>query len=243
MPLAVIAGALAFAGPSRAGGLFDFLFGGFQNREPNSPSVQSYAEPPAPGPIVPAPLAGESVRQGIGGTGRSVTYCVRLCDGQHFPMAHLTNATPVETCRAMCPASKTKVFFGGEIGGAVARDGARYADLENAFLYRKQIVANCTCNGHDALGLMPLDIANDATLRPGDIVATKDGLMAYGGRTANGQAFTRVEPSSVAAQLNSVTAPARFAKRNEPGPDDDPGTITPAQRAPNPVALDSPPHD
>jgi hypothetical protein len=243
VPLAVIAGAFAFAEPSQASGLFDFLFGGFQNREPNSPSVQSYAEPSAPGPIAPVPLAGETVRQGMGGTGRGGTYCVRLCDGQHFPMAHLANATPVETCRAMCPASKTKVFFGSEIGGAVARDGARYADLDNAFLYRKQIVANCTCNGRDAFGLMPFDVANDPTLRPGDIVATKDGLMAYSGKTATGPAFTRVEPSSVAAQLNAVTKPARLAKRNEPVPDDDPGTITPAQRGPSPVALEGAPRD
>ena len=61
----------------------------------------------------PAPLGPESVRQGGSGTGRTVAYCVRLCDGGHFPLERLANVTPVETCRAMCPASQTKVFYGG----------------------------------------------------------------------------------------------------------------------------------
>ena len=26
-------------------------------------------------------------------TGRVIAYCVRLCDGQHFPLEHLANAT------------------------------------------------------------------------------------------------------------------------------------------------------
>ena len=100
----------------------------------------------------PTPLAA-AASGSAGGNGRFVAYCVRLCDGQHFPLDHMTNATPVETCRAMCPASKTKMFFGSEIDRAVARDGARYADLDNAFVYRQHLVPNCTCNGKDAFGL------------------------------------------------------------------------------------------
>ena len=72
--------------------------------------------------------------------------------------------TPVETCRAICPSSQTKVFFGAEIDSATARDGAHYSDLNTAFLYRKQLVANCTCNGKDAFGLVPLDAKTDPTL-------------------------------------------------------------------------------
>ena len=49
--------------------------------------------------------------------------------------------TATETCRAICPYSKTKIFFGSEIRSAVAKDGQRYADLETAFVYRKQLVA------------------------------------------------------------------------------------------------------
>jgi hypothetical protein len=173
---------VAVPGLARAEGFLDFLFGGFQQRQAPAPDVNSHAAPPpAMGRVAPPPIGSESVRQSNGDTGHSVVYCVRLCDGQHFPLERLANATPIETCRAMCPASKTKVFFGSEIGSAVASDGARYADLDTAFVYRKQLVANCTCNGKDALGLAPFDASRDSTLRPGDVVSTKDGLKTHSG--------------------------------------------------------------
>ena len=237
-----MAGAMAatLCAPSvaHAGGLFDLFFGG--DRGPDRPPapVKSYAEPSAPvAPAPPAPLGPESVRQSAGSTGHEVAYCVRLCDGQHFPLEHMANATPVETCRAMCPASKTKVFFGSEIGGATAKDGARYADLDNAFIYRKQMVANCTCNGKDAFGLAPFDMASDPTLRPGDIVATKTGLMAFTGKAGSVAQFTPVDKGSVVTALNSVTSHVALSRRAEPAVDDDPGTIAMPQSAPPPVSL------
>ena len=187
---------MAVPGSARAQGFFDFLFGGSQQQQPappppTNPEVQ---RPGGIGRVAPAPLGRESVQENAGSTGHGVAFCVRLCDGQHFPMEQMANATPAETCQAICPTSKTKVFFGAEITGAVARDGARDADLNTAFLYRKQLVANCTCNGKDAFGLTTFDVKNDPTLRPGDIVATKDGLMSYGGKSGQPGAFTPVNP-------------------------------------------------
>jgi hypothetical protein len=229
---------LALPASARAGGLFDFFFGGFQRPSPPG-NVNSYTESPASiDRVAPqSPTDAESVRQGGGDTGHGVAFCVRLCDGQHFPIEHITNATPVETCRAMCPASKTKVFFGSEIGGSVARDGQRYAELDAAFIYRKQLVANCTCNGKDAFGLAPFDMASDATLRPGDIVSTKDGFVAYSGKNGQRAAFTPLDSSSVTAQLGPARAPARVSRRVEPAPApasdaEDPGTIAPSPNAP-----------
>jgi hypothetical protein len=221
LALAAVA-ALALSVDVAQASFLDFLFGGWRNRPTPPPAARPYAEPSAP--ITPPPLGSESVRGGAGG-GRGVAYCVRLCDGQHFPMEHVTNATPIETCRAMCPASRTKVYFGSEIGGAVAKDGSRYGDLDNAFLYRKQLVANCTCNGKDAFGLAPLDPSNDPTLRPGDIVATKDGFVAYTGRTGRGESFVPVKPSSVAGRLKVAGSRKPDNRRAEPAIDDDPGTI------------------
>jgi hypothetical protein len=235
-----MAGALAVAlcppGVAHAGGLFDFLFGGDRGGQDRPPApVESYAEPSAP--IAPAPLGPESVRQSSGSTGHEVAYCVRLCDGQHFPLERMAIATAVETCRSMCPASKTKVFFGSEIGGAVSRDGARYADLDNAYIYRKQMVANCTCNGKDAFGLAPFDMANDPTLRPGDIVSTKQGLMAFTGKAGSVAQYTPVDKASIVTALNSVTAHVALSRRAEPAVDDDPGTIAMPQSAPPAVNL------
>ena len=192
-----LCGAVAIPQPALAAGFFDFLFGG----SPARPAAR--ASEPARG--APPQYSPETVHD-YGGSGRTVAFCVRLCDGQSFPVAHLANATPIETCHAMCPASQTKVFFGSQIDGALARDGTRYAELENAYVFRKHLVANCTCNGRDQFGLVPLSIANDATLRPGDIVVTQRGLMAVSGQSGEG-AYTPVDPSSVMRQLNSVTSP------------------------------------
>src|SRR5271156_2961323 len=148
----VAASTMAVPGVAHAEGLFDFLFGG--QRDQWTPPSQTYEHPPPPAPrpthVAPAPLGQENISEGSGSTGHGVAFCVRLCDGHHFPMEQrVANATPVETCRSMCPASKTKVFFGSEIDHAVAKDGARYTDLDTAYVYRKQLVAHCTCNGKD----------------------------------------------------------------------------------------------
>ncbi len=97
-------------------------------------------------------------------------------------------ATPAQICQSFCPASATKVFSGSTIDNAITTNGERYADLPNAFAYRKALKADCTCNGRDSAGLAPVDLSLDTTLRPGDIIATSTGLVAYSGtKTATGQ--------------------------------------------------------
>jgi hypothetical protein len=164
-----------------------------------------YAEPaatPVRTPSITVPL-----RESMGPSG---TYCVRLCDGRYFPMQRQSNATSVQACSAMCPAAETKVFNGSEISHA-SSGNARYADLPNAFLYRKQIVAGCTCNGRDTFGLAPVDVTNDPTLQAGDIVATKDGLQKYTGSQAQlrkGAGFTPVNSGEGASQPRRVATAA-----------------------------------
>jgi hypothetical protein len=201
-----------------AEGFLDFLFGGSQSAEPR----QDHDRPPSPipglGRIVPAPLGQENVNFGGGNTGHQVVFCVRLCDGQHFPLEHNVNGTPGETCRATCPYSKTKVFFGSEISAAVAQDGEHYANLDAAFAYRKQLVTNCTCNGKDALGLASFDVRTDPTLRPGDIVSTKDGLMAYTGKSGQKSAFVPVNPATLPANIGSQPSQTRLPPPLDPSP-------------------------
>lgn len=110
------------------------------------------------------------------------------------------------------------MFFGSSIDTAYAASGERYADSENAFVYRKALRADCTCTGHNPAGLAPVDLALDGSLRPGDVVATTDGLAAYSGiRVGNDQApdltpvasFPVLTPE-VRARLNDMkVAPAR----------------------------------
>jgi hypothetical protein len=54
---------------------------------------------------------------------------------------------------------------------------------------------------------VPLDAKTDPTLRPGDVVSTKEGLETYSGKTGNSSAFTPVSPQALGPQLNSVATP------------------------------------
>jgi Protein of unknown function (DUF2865) len=123
------------------------------------------------------------------------TYCVRLCDGRYYPVASAGNATPVQMCSAMCPASKTRIFRGAEIDNAVDERGARYRDTEQAFAYRTNLVPGCTCNGKDAFGLVNMKAAEDPTLRPGDVVATDTGFVTYNGGRKHSADFTPIASS------------------------------------------------
>lgn len=131
------------------------------------------------------------------GPGPSSGYCVRTCDGKYFPVRTTGHMTATELCRSFCPTAPTKVFGGGRIDYATAGDGTRYADMPTAFLFRERTVPGCTCNGKTAGGLMPLPPENDPTLRPGDIVATNNGLVTYtsGAHSKNAE-FTPIDRSN-----------------------------------------------
>lgn len=125
--------------------------------------------------------------------GPSKAFCVRTCDGRYFPVESRPGLSAAQACQAFCPASETRLYAGSNIDYARASDGSRYAALPNAYLYRRQLVAGCTCNGRDAFGLATIDVGNDPTLRRGDVVATSEGLVAYAGEGNRGADFTPVE--------------------------------------------------
>jgi hypothetical protein len=236
--VAVIAGALATAlnmtapGSAQAQGFFDFLFGGPQQRAAPPPEYDAHPPPPPGiGRIAPAPLGQERVNESAGSTGHGVAFCVRLCDGQHFPLERIAG-TPVETCKAICPYSTTKVFFGSEIAGAIAEDGQKYTSLNTAFIYRKQLVANCSCNGKDAFGLATFDVKNDPTLRPGDIVSTKDGLLDYTGRSGQAAGFAPVNPATLPPDISPGSSQTRLLPSTPPAADDKSATTAPAGKPP-----------
>ena len=115
------------------------------------------------------------------------------------------------------------VFSGSKIETAVASNGVRYADLDNAFNYRDKVTDSCSCNGKDGLGLARIEVSSDPTLRPGDIVATNDGLATYTGRSRSAE-FTPIRSSSSewARRLAEVKVrPAPPGERIEPVANDD----------------------
>jgi hypothetical protein len=180
------------ASPANAGFL-DFLFGP-QNATPqrqNSQQQQSSFDPFGLNKPAQPPQDGQYPYV-EGGGGRASSYCVRTCDGRYFPIQS-SSASAAQVCQSFCPASATKVFYGSNISSAHGEAGGRYGDLQNAFLFRQKLVPGCTCNGRDSMGLAPVDLSLDQTLRPGDVVATTTGLVAYnGGRTGQTGEFTPV---------------------------------------------------
>jgi hypothetical protein len=191
---ALVLAAAVPAEPAAAQGFFESLFGrGFRRAEPPPlpPRASSFADPyDSPGRELPRSYGGDS--SGYNGT----AYCVRTCDGRYFPLQRHATASPAELCKSFCPASQTAVFHGSKIDYAVGPGGMRYGELDNAFAYRDKVTSDCTCNGKDGLGLARVDITEDASLRPGDIVATNEGLTAVRSGRSGSAEFTPIDKAS-----------------------------------------------
>ena len=151
--------------------LFDFFFGGLKKQQRTATSnANSFTNP-----------FGPDQRPAQRSSSSGPAFCVRRCDGLYFPLAARGGASPAQMCQAFCPASPTTVFFGSHIENAMSNNGERYADSENAFVYRKAMRDDCSCNGRGPVGLAPVDLLLDSTLRVGDVIATTNGLVAYSG--------------------------------------------------------------
>lgn len=156
---------IAGAAPAAAQDFFPGLFGGF-----GFPPLPTLAPPD----VVTAPRPTPRPRSA------GQTFCVRTCDGRYFPLATGRGETAAAACHNLCPAAATKVFYGAAIADAAAAGGERYTRLPNAFRYRDELVAGCTCNGKTAGGLAAIAIDNDPTIRKGDLVVRHNGLMVAG---------------------------------------------------------------
>ena len=165
--------ASALASAAQAQDFFSALFGGFGGRAHHPYVSLPFANDDG---SIPQPRA--EMRSRYSGGGHA--YCVRTCDGRYFPIAASDNASRAASCTSFCPASETKIVYGGNIDNAATENGKPYSELPNAFRYRNELVAGCTCNGKDPTGLASVKIEDDPTLRKGDIVAGDNGLMVAG---------------------------------------------------------------
>jgi hypothetical protein len=225
---------LAPPAPASAQGIFERIFGGLRHaieapaRAPTN--INAFVDPLTSLSNVINPPA-----QQRADFGPAKAFCVRTCDGRYFPVQAHAGVSAAESCRSFCPASQTRLYVGGNIDYAMANDGSRYADLDNAFVYRQRLVDGCSCNGRETFGLARVDVATDATLRPGDIVATKTGLMAFTGVKSKVADFTPVDtyraysqsyrdklsavkimpPTPVARELTTATIPPAAARNDD----------------------------
>ncbi len=185
---------------AQAEDFFSALFGGFGRSR---------------APQIHMPFAGEGgpftpQREARPRYGGGQAYCVRTCDGRYFPINGPDKQSRAEACNSFCPASDTKIVYGSSIDHAATENGKPYSELPNAFRYREELVAGCTCNGKDQIGLAQIKIDDDPTLRKGDIVASEDGLMVAGRPDKRGAALN-FSPASdrVQARYQRVPVVAR----------------------------------
>jgi hypothetical protein len=136
-----------------------------------------------------------------------LAYCVRTCDGRYFPISGSDRQSRAASCNSFCPASDTKIVYGSTIDNAATETGKPYSELPNAFRYRNEIVAGCTCNGKDQIGLAPVKIENDPTLRKGDIVAGSSGLVVAGRGADRRGASLSLSPASEAVRARYQRVP------------------------------------
>jgi hypothetical protein len=199
--LAVASSGLVLTPPAHAEDFLSALFGGFRMR---------------PSPEIRMPFGNDDSlrydvpRQRVYGGGTA--YCVRGCDGRYFPAQGADSQSKAQSCRSFCPAAETSLVYGGNIDEATTVTGKSYSDLPNAFRYRNEIVAGCTCNGKDPAGLAQVKAQDDPTMRKGDIVAGSDGLVVAS-RNANERRGVAMNfsplPDSVRAKFRQVPVVAR----------------------------------
>ena len=170
------------------GGFFENLFG------------------PGPGTILSTPDAA------IGNTYR--TLCVRTCDGFYFPISYSTVqgkfAEDEKVCQAMCPAAEVMLFShrnpGEDVAQAVSVSGRNYADLPNAFAYRKAFNPSCSCKGVGQTWADALKQLDDQTVERGDIVVNEERARALSQPQTDAQGRP-MRPASKSTPAGASTTP------------------------------------
>jgi hypothetical protein len=141
------------------------------------------------------------------------TVCVRACDGFYFPISYSTVpnrfADDARACQRLCPAAEAELYSfhnpGEDMQQAVSISGQAYTALPNAFRYRKEVVAGCSCRRPGQSWADALKNADDSsTLESGDIVVTDQNAKALSQPKPSGKPAA---PMPQAAASSSVAAP------------------------------------
>jgi Protein of unknown function (DUF2865) len=203
MILATALGASTVTPMAHAEDFLSALFGSFGGSGPHLSSS------PLPFAIEnrPLPERHEAPRLHVGPAGGAQVYCVRTCDGRYFPISASDGQSRAAACKSFCPASDTKLVYGTNVDNAATESGKPYSQLPNAYRYRDEIVTGCTCNGRDSMGLAPVRLENDPTLRKGDIIASSSGLMVAGRNADRRGASLNLSPASPAVRAKYERLP------------------------------------
>jgi hypothetical protein len=111
------------------------------------------------------------------------TVCVRTCDGFFFPISFATSqgrfADDQRTCQRMCPAAEAVLYThrnpGEDMNQAVSVGGRLYTELPNAFKFRQEFNAACSCKKQGETWADAMKGVDDrSTIEQGDVVVTED---------------------------------------------------------------------
>ena len=164
----------------------------------------------------------------LGGSGYR-TLCVRTCDGYYFPISYSTSparfAEDEQTCQKLCPATEAVLYShrnpGEEVAQAVASSGRTYKDLANAFRYRREFIASCSCKQAGQTWADAMGQVKDSTVERGDIVVTEERAKALSQpRTEmpNRTAAPRAEARKPTGNMPAIAPPdAPDPTATEPG--------------------------
>lgn len=137
------------------------------------------------------------------------SYCVRSCDGFFFPIGNPDSgsiAAHEAACARACPGAETAVYVAAAgskgIDDAINRKGQRYQATVTAFNYRTQLASACSCNGEPGTP-RNYSVMTDFTLRPGDLVMSREGLKVFRDRESfphRARNFQRADTARMSAQ-------------------------------------------
>ncbi|GLK81084.1 DUF2865 domain-containing protein [Methylopila turkensis] len=197
--------------PQERKGFFEMLFGGGGNAPAQEETIVEPEMDPQSTPRV--------------STFRTV--CVRTCDGFFFPISFQTTRNAFERdegiCEATCPGAEARLYAypnpGGQMEQATSVDGEPYAKLQNAFRYRKEFVAGCSCKPEGMSWAEALAGVEDKTVKKGDIVVDEQKALEMSRPgSAPGQS-PRPNPQARAqrpASAEEAPADAPFATGSQP---------------------------
>jgi hypothetical protein len=143
------------------------------------------------------------------------TICVRACDGYYFPISYSTVpsrfADDARACQRLCPAAEAELYSfhnpGEDMQQALSIGGQAYTALPNAFRYRKEVVAGCSCRRPGQSWADALKNADDpSTLESGDIVVTDQNAKALSQPKPTGKPGASTPPASAVSA--AAAAPA-----------------------------------
>jgi len=175
------------------------------------------------------------------------TVCVRTCDGFYFPISYSTNATRFadddKACQRLCPASEAALYSfrnpGEGMDQAVSNTGQLYTALPNAYRYRKEVVAGCSCRRAGQSWADALKGADDSTtLESGDIVVTDQNAKQLSsapqirGKGAAPAAVVNQPSAPTASAANTTTDPSKRVVRTVGPPFLSPGQMQLQQQQP-----------